>query len=62
MESGDVTDEGDKQKIAHLEQVNEELEESLGRCREMLNDYRSKLAANLNDKADPDEDEQAQSR
>ena len=57
-----MTDEGDKQKIAHLEQVNEELEESLGRCREMLNDYRSKLAANLNDKADPDEDEQAQSR
>lgn len=57
-----MTDDDDKQKIAHLEQVNEELEESLGRCREMLNDYRSKLAANVNDKADPDEDEQAQSR
>jgi hypothetical protein len=62
VESGYVTDDDDKQKIAHLEQVNEELEESLGRCREMLNDYRSKLAANVNDKADPDEDEQAQSR
>jgi len=56
-----VTDDEDKQKIAHLEQVNEQLEGSLGRCREMLNDYRAKLAANANDVPSPDEDEQAQS-
>ena len=55
-----MTDD-DKKKIAHLEQVNEELEDSLGRCRKLLNDYRSKLAANLNDLLDPDEDGQPQS-
>lgn len=55
-----MTDD-DKKKIAHLEQVNEDLEESLGRCRELLNDYRSKLAANVNDAPDLNEDGQAQS-
>jgi hypothetical protein len=43
-----MTDD-DKREIARLEQVNEHLEDSLQRCRELLNDYRSKLAANVND-------------
>jgi hypothetical protein len=55
-----VTD-GDKEKIAHLEQVNEQLEDSLARCREMLNDYRSKLAANVNDAVGPGDDRQVKS-
>lgn len=42
-----MTDD-DKQKIAQLELVNGKLEDSLERCRKLLNDYRSKLA----DKAD----------
>ena len=56
-----MTGDDDKQRIARLEQVNEELEKSLGRCRKMLDEYRSKLAANLNDEPGADEDEQTQS-
>ena len=44
-----MTDD-DKQEIARLEQVNEQLEDSLERCRELLIEYRSKLAANTNTK------------
>ena len=53
-----VTDKDDKQEIARLEQVNEQLEGSLERCRELLQEYRSKLAANTNTEVDPSEDDQ----
>lgn len=57
-----MTDEDDKQEIARLEQVNEQLEDSLERCRELLQEYRSKLAANTNTAVDPlDDDQQEQS-
>ena len=52
----------DKSEIARLEQVNERLEDSLERCRELLKEYRSKLAANANDEPEPDEDEDGQKR
>ena len=41
----------DKQKseeVARLEQLNEELTESLQSCRTLLQDFRAKLAANSN--------------
>ena len=53
-----VTDEDDKQEIARLEQVNEQLEDSLERCRDLLQEYRSRLAANTNTELDPSEDDQ----
>jgi hypothetical protein len=43
-----VSAQQDKQDIAHLKQVNAELTASLQRCRELLLDCRSKLAANSN--------------
>jgi nitrate/nitrite-specific signal transduction histidine kinase len=44
-----VSRHDDKREIAHLQQVNEELTDSLERCRELLTECRSKLAANGND-------------
>jgi hypothetical protein len=43
-----VSKKTDKQEIAQLEQVNAQLTNSLERCRELLADCRSKLAANTN--------------
>ena len=53
-----MTDKDDKQEIARLEQVNEQLEDSLERCRELLQEYRSKLAANTNTEVDLSENGQ----
>lgn len=53
-----VTEDDDKREIARLEQVNEQLEGSLERCRELLQEYRSKLAANTNTAESPSEDNQ----
>jgi hypothetical protein len=50
----------DKSEIARLEEVNERLEDSLERCRKLLKEYRSKLAANANDEPEADEDEDGQ--
>jgi hypothetical protein len=44
-----VSDQGDKQEIANLERVNDDLTRSLKLCHSMLDDYRAKLAANSND-------------
>jgi hypothetical protein len=38
----------DKQEIAHLQEMNQQLTASLGRCRSLLDACRSKLAANSN--------------
>jgi len=43
-----VSKKNDKQEIAELEHVNAQLTSSLARCRHMLADYRSMLAANTN--------------
>jgi hypothetical protein len=37
-------------EVARLERLNEQLGESLKRCRDMLHDYQGKLAANSNDR------------
>jgi hypothetical protein len=36
-------------EVARLERLNEQLGESLKRCRDMLHDYQARLAANSND-------------
>jgi hypothetical protein len=42
-------DQTDNQEISQLSQVNSELRASLKRCRVLLDDCRSKLAANSNE-------------
>ena len=58
-----MIDPKDRQDIAQLDKLNDQLTASIGRCRFLLNDCRSKLAANSNDKqaaglADDDEIQQ----
>jgi hypothetical protein len=43
-----MSEQEDKPEIAALEQVNAELSSSLARCRALLRDCRTKLAANSN--------------
>lgn len=45
-----MSDREDRDERAELERVNEELRDSLARCRFMLADARKKLAANSNEK------------
>ena len=54
-----VSDQQDKQEIAQLERVNSELTDSLERCRALLRDCRTKLAANSNDDGDDSADEES---
>jgi hypothetical protein len=44
-----MSDQRDNEQVAHLSEVNAELKASLKRCRVLLDDCRSKLAANSND-------------
>jgi hypothetical protein len=44
----------DKGEIARLERLNADLTRSLKRCRELLDQWRSRLAANNNDARIPD--------
>ena len=43
-----MSDQRDKPELAELEQLNAELTRSLARCRRLLFDCRSQLAANSN--------------
>jgi hypothetical protein len=43
-----VSSQTDKQEIAQLQRANAELTQSLERCRELVAECRSKLAANSN--------------
>ena len=43
-----MSEQEDKQEIAELEQLDRELTRSLQRCRKLLFDCRSQLAANTN--------------
>ena len=59
-----MSDKQDKDERAELTRVNEQLKESLARCRFMLADARSKLAANSNEQdsaAEQDEDDEKKS-
>jgi len=51
-----MADQQDKQEIAELEELNAELTQSLRRCRKLLSDCRSQLAANSNVPEPLDED------
>ena len=53
-----VSAEGENKEVARLERLNSELASSLERCRDLLRDCRSKLAANANDVAPPEDDEE----
>lgn len=43
-------DQPDNEEVGHLKRVNAELTASLKRCRVLLDDCRSKLAANTNER------------
>ena len=53
-----MSDQQDNQEVAHLTRVNAELTASLKRCRVLLDDCRSTLAANSNDPEMADNDDQ----
>lgn len=55
-----MADQPDNQELAHLRKVNSELTASLKRCRVLLDDCRSKLAANSNEPETYDNDDQEQ--
>jgi hypothetical protein len=54
-----MSDQQDNEQMSHLREVNAELRQSLKRCRSLLDDCRSKLAANSNEpqSANDEEDE-----
>jgi len=52
-----VTHPEDKQDIAELDELNHQLSASIDRCRFLLDDCRSKLAANANEKDAANDDE-----
>lgn len=56
-----MSDQQDNQEIAHLSRVNAELTASLKRCRVLLDDCRSRLAANSNEPEVSDNDHQEES-
>ena len=43
------------EKVARLERLNDDLQRSLRRCRDMLHDYEVRLTANSNDPVPPAE-------
>jgi hypothetical protein len=56
-----LSDQQDNSEIARLLEVNADLTRSLERCRELVNDCRSKLAANSNEPVlaeNPDNDDE----
>ena len=56
-----MSDQQDNQELAHLTRVNAELTASLKRCRVLLDDCRSRLAANSNEPEVSDNDDQEES-
>jgi len=48
----------DPEEVARLERLNEELSNSLKRCRTLLHDCEARLAANSNEAETPDEGEE----
>lgn len=52
-----MSDQQDNQQSDHLDQVNVELTRSLRACHSIIDDYRSKFAANLNDPVPANEGE-----
>ena len=44
-----MSDKEEKQEVARLERVNQELSDSLKRCRKLLHDYEVRLTANSNE-------------
>lgn len=55
-----MNDDRDDER-AHLERINEELNHSLERCRDLLKAHRSQLAANSNEDEAPEDEEGAHS-
>ena len=57
-----MSDQQDKQEMANLQRINAELTQSLERCRFLLADCRSKLAANSNEELIEDDEEAGRER
>jgi hypothetical protein len=55
-----MSDQSDTKEPEQLNQVTERLAQSLGRCRDLVDDCRSKLAANSNE-AEADGEDQSDS-
>ena len=53
-----MSDDDEPQGFPRLEEVNEQLNSSLERCRDLLKQHRTQLAANANDPDGPDEPEE----
>ena len=53
-----MTIDDDGKESVRLSELNEELNESLRRCRDLLKSHRSQLAANRNDPEVSEEDEE----
>lgn len=47
------------QEVARLERLNDELRQSLQRCRDMLHDYEIRLTANSNERALPSDERES---
>ena len=56
-----MSDQHDNQEVSHLTRVNAELSASLNRCRVLLDDCRSRLAANSNEPEVSDNDDREES-
>jgi hypothetical protein len=55
-----MPDDTEKEQVARLERLNAELSDSLQRCRRLLHDYQSRLAANSNEASVADGDGEMQ--
>lgn len=52
-----MSDDDEQQGVPRLEDVNEQLNSSLEKCRDLLKQHRTQLAANANEPDSPDEPE-----
>lgn len=56
------TNDHNDDEVARLQRVNNDLEKSLQRCRDMLHDYQAKLAANCNEPKSASDGEDEETR
>ena len=53
-----MSDKDEGEEVARLERLNEDLSDSLRRCRRLLHDYEVRLTANSNERSPEDSDEE----
>jgi hypothetical protein len=57
-----VSDKTEKEEVARLERLNDDLKRSLRRCRDMLHDYEVRLTANSNEPSSSGENQESRER